>query len=237
MPDTDRGRLEDLLFNALAGVVQSGPFTGMVLPRQSAWKETRLAPLLLGCYEEELHGLIEQQILRIGALEGHPKIVVVGAAEGYYAIGLKNRLPKATVYALEPNPESVAILKDAAATNKADIIIGAPLKEVFASPDFVFMDCEGAEVEYLDYEKFPALHNAHVLVEIHNLSNQNTSSILLERFRGSHRIVSYREGPRDPNKYEQLANMSSDVRWLAVSEGRPCLMNWFSMTPKGVLLS
>ena len=229
--------LNDWLFVELDGVVQSGPFKGMVLPRESAWKETHLAPLLLGCYEEELHGLIDQQINRMKDWDRAPNIVVVGAAEGYYAIGMKRRLPKANVYAIEPSNESLSILKAAAAANDTDIIVGASLGEVFAAPDLVLMDCEGAEVEYLDYEKFPALANAHVIVEIHNLPNQKTDDILLNRFRGTHRMVMYMEGPRDPNRYPSLFGTISDYRWLAVSEGRPCLMSWFSMTPKGVLQS
>ncbi len=80
--------LNDWLFVELDGIVQSGPFNGMKLPRESAWKETHLAPLLLGCYEEELHGLIEQQISRMKDFDRAPNIVVVGAAEGYYAIGM-----------------------------------------------------------------------------------------------------------------------------------------------------
>jgi tRNA G37 N-methylase Trm5 len=166
-----------------------------------------------------------------------PNIVVVGAAEGYYAIGMKCRLPKAKVYAIEPSNESISILMNAAAANQAEIIVGAPLGEVFAAPDLVLMDCEGAEVEYLDYEKFPMLASAHVIVEIHNLQGQNTDGILLDRFRGTHRVVMYMEGPRDPNRFACLSGMTSDYRWMAVSEGRPCLMSWYSMTPKGVLVS
>ena len=229
--------LNDWLFVELNGVVQSGPFKGMALPRESAWKETNLAPLLLGCYEEEIHGLIDQQVNRMKDWDRSPNIVVVGAAEGYYAIGMKRLMPKANVYAIEPSNESLSILKEAAAANHADIIVGAQLGEVFSAPDLVLMDCEGAEVEYLDYEKFPALVNAHILVEVHNLINQDTANILLDRFRGTHRVVMYMEGPRDPNRFACLSGMSSDYRWMAVSEGRPCLMSWFSMTPKGVLKS
>ena len=236
---SDTGRikreLNDWLFVEVDGVVQSGPFKGMKLPRASAWKESHIAPMLLGCYEEELHGLIEQQINRLK--EKEPNIIIVGAAEGFYAIGMKLRLPKAKVYAIEPNDDSLLILKGAADENGVEIVVGAQLAEVFASPDLIIMDCEGAEVEYLDYEKFPALANAEIIVEVHDLPGQATSGILLDRFRGTHRIVMYMEGPRDPNKHQWLVNMSSDYRWMAVSEGRPCVMSWFSMTPKGVSLS
>lgn len=225
------------LYNVTAGVVQSGPFAGMVLPREVAWRESFLPPLLLGCYEEELHGLIEQQITRLKDWERSPNIVVVGCAEGYYAVGLAQRLPKATVYALDIDEKALEITGRAAKDNGVKLRIGAPLCEVFASPDLIIMDCEGAEVEYLDLDKFPALAGAHTIVEIHNSATQQTEDILLNRFRGTHRIDMLFEGPRNPNKHKQLCGLSSLYRWIAVCEGRPCLMAWFSMTPRGMSLA
>ncbi len=229
--------LDDWLFEQAGGVVLSGPFEGMKLPRNTHWKEAHRSPLLLGCYEEELHGVIEQQINRLKNWERQPNIVVVGCAEGYYAVGLARRLPKAIVYAIDSDDRSLALASIVADENGVELHIGATLREVFSSPDLVIMDCEGAEVEYLDFDKFPALASAHIIVEIHNLIGQQTDSILLERFRGTHRIDMLLEGPRNPNKYKELCGMTSEYRWMAVCEGRPCLMGWYSMTPRGMSVS
>ena len=227
-------KLEDYLYAKVGGRVLSGPFKGMQLLRDVTWRETYLPPLLLGCYEEELHGVIDQQINRLNAFERTPNIVVVGCAEGYYATGLACRIPKARVYAIDNDDTAVEITNKTAKANGATLRTGCPLGEVFEAPDFVVMDCEGAEVEYLDLDKFPALANAHIVVEIHNYKGQKTDDILLERFRGTHRITLIAEGPRNPNNYMQLCPLSSDTRWMAVSEGRPCLMGWYSMTPRGM---
>lgn len=49
-------------------------------------------PNLVGSYESELHLQIEQLILE------RPQVVIdVGCAEGYYAVGLAQRLPDATI--------------------------------------------------------------------------------------------------------------------------------------------
>ena len=226
--------LEDYLYNEVQGHVQSGPFTGMSLLREVAWVETYLPPLLLGCYEEELHGVINQQIIRLNKFERTPNIVVVGCAEGYYAVGLACRIPKARVYALDKEDTALEISTKAAKANAAQLCTGRSLDEVFEAPDFIVMDCEGAEVEYLNLDKFPALANAQIIVELHNYDGQKTDDILLERFRGTHRIDLIAEGPRNPNNYKQLCPLPSDHRWLAVSEGRPCLMGWYSMTPRGM---
>ena len=237
---TTRDALDDWLYDQTAGVVQSGPFDGMRLLRETSWKEARLAPMLLGCYEEELHGVIEQQIARLKKWERAPNVVVVGCAEGYYAVGLKRRLPKANVYALDTDDRALDIMALAARENEVELIVGAALDVVFAAPDLIVMDCEGAEVAYLDVDKFPSLVGAHIIVEIHNFAEENghpeqkTDDILLERFRGTHRIDLLMEGPRNPNKHKQICNMSSDGRWMAVNEGRPCLMGWYSMTPRGM---
>ena len=235
--NTIKKELDDWLYTELEGVVQSGPFADMVLRHETSWSETRLAPMLLGCYEEELHGLIEQQVTRLKRWERPPNIVVVGCAEGYYAIGLKLRLPHAKVYALDSDDKALAIMKHTALDNDVEVIVGADLSEVFAAPDLIVMDCEGAEVTYLDHNKFPALVGAHIIVEVHNLEGQPTDEILLERFRGTHRIDMVFEGPRNPNKFKQLCGMTADYRWMAVSEDRPCLMSWYSMTPRGMTLS
>ena len=229
--------LEAWLYEITGGVVQSGPFEGMKLPRQMAWPDTYLPPMLLGCYEEELHGIITQQIDRLKAWERPPKIVVVGCAEGYYAVGLARRLPNAIVYALDIDDKALEIAIEAAELNGVKLITGASLEEVFAAPDLIIMDCEGNEITYLNLDKFPALSSAHILVEIHNLPAQDTDDIILERFRGVHRIDMIMEGPRNPNKYRQLCVLPSNYRWMAVCEGRPCWMGWFSMTPRGMNVS
>ena len=107
-------------------------------------------------------------------------------------------------------------------------------------PDLIIMDCEGNEVFYCDTERWPQLCGVHMIVEAHNFlpsdvhPGQKTDDILVERFRGSHRINMVVEGPRNPNRHQLLAYMTSDYRWLAMSEGRPCLMGWLVMEPRGL---
>lgn len=230
--------LTEWLYKAVDGVVQSGPFAGMKLLRETAWTSTYLPPLLLGCYEEELHGEVERQVTRLGRLK-NPIISVVGCAEGYYAIGFKRRLPKATVYAVDSEEKCMAICGKAGVANAVSLTFGVPV-EVFMRADLIFMDVEGAEVAYLDPEKLPQLRDRHIIVEVHDFGKdlQETPEILLDRFRGTHHITMLVSGgPRNPSKYPWLCAMHSDYQWLAVSEGRPCLMCWYVMEPKGMVLT
>ncbi|MFZ0867804.1 MAG: hypothetical protein WAN06_14225 [Candidatus Sulfotelmatobacter sp.] len=233
-----KSQLTDWIYHEVDGVVQSGPFTGMRILPDTSWKDSYLVPMLLGSYEEELHGEIERQINRLKKLAA-PKIVVVGAAEGYYAIGLKCRIPQATVFVVEPDEVALEICGRAATLNGVSVVV-APLNVAMESPDLIVMDCEGNEIHYCDLAQWPQLRGTYLIVEAHNFlpsdtqPEQKTDDILVERFRSTHWITMLVEGPRNPNKHQLLVHMTSDYRWLALSEGRPCLMGWLVMEPKGV---
>lgn len=231
-----KASLDAFVYARTRGVVQSGPFEGMKLLDTLAWKESRLSPLVLGCYEEELHGELERQIARLAKLSA-PLVVVIGSAEGYYAVGLKRRLSKAVVQALDPDENANAICRRNAELNDVELVINPAPEESTKTPDLLFLDCEGHELTYLDPEKYSWVRGVHVVVEVHDFEHQNTGAILLERFRGSHRITAVFEGPRNPNRFPLLTGLSSDCRWLAVSENRPITMYWYIMEPRGVSLS
>jgi hypothetical protein len=223
----------DWVFEQTGGVVQSGPFRGMKVLHETSWHKGALAPMLLGTHEQELHGVLEQEIERLGKLS-MPVIANIGCAEGYYAVGLARRLPQAEVWAVDVDWEALAITERTAGPNNVWVWRTASAELVLSklSLDFVFMDCEGAEIHYLDVEKYPALRGAHVLVEVHQTFEQDTGHILVEKMVPTHNVVAIVEGARNPNDFHFLCHESSLVRWLAVCENRPCRMAWFLITPK-----
>ena len=225
--------LDDFVYEKTNGVVQSGPFKGMKLPREQSWLDGCISPMLLGVHEEELHGLIEEEITRLSTMS-NPVIVNVGCAEGYYAVGLKMRLPKATVWAIDVDEEALRICRETAEINGVEVVTSNNVKSAFEAPDFVMMDCEGAEVEYLDYERWPMLLKARIIVEIHNRRNPpaDTGEIIFNRWNVVDQIIICVEGARDPNKFDFLCYFPSAVRWMAVCENRPCRMAWYAMQQK-----
>jgi hypothetical protein len=222
------------LFNQLEGTVQTGPFQGMKMIQETAWDDY-LSPYLLGCYEEELHGEFERQIRRLQQMP-NPRISVLGCAEGYYAIGLKRRVPHAEVFAIDKDEEAIRICARAAEVNGVELTFNATVGDYLDS-DLLVLDVEGNEIIYLDPELMPKLLQMTAIVEIHDWPvgpiNKRVSELILDRFRGTHHIVLLTEGGRNPNRYPALCHMTSDYRWLAVSEGRPTLMGWYVMEPKG----
>jgi hypothetical protein len=213
--------------------VQSGPFRGMRLPSTAtSWGDGDLAPKLLGCYEAELHEAIEHAIAR------KPDVVVnVGCAEGYYAIGLAQRLPDARVYAFDIDPAAQALCAAAGAENGVgDRLIvegecdGPRLAELAGAGDrvLILMDCEGAELQLLDAKTVSALAGCDVIVECHDFIDRTITPGLTALLGENHDLGSLREGPRDPAQFPVLKSLGSLERWICVCEFRPEVMNWIT---------
>jgi hypothetical protein len=188
--------------------VSGGPFAGLVYPDRAPLS---LVPKLLGIYERELHGAIE------AAIRTEPEVIVnVGAADGYYAVGLARRCPDATVIAYEADPAQRDLCRRVAAANGATIEIRGPAERLDApSGALVVMDCEGCERALLDRPL-----DATVIVELHDFIDASVGEAIAERFADTHEVEIVPTGPQPPH---------SD---LALSEYRPGPMRWAVMTPR-----
>lgn len=226
-----RQRLDDEIYEKTNGVVQAGPFKGMQLYPDRGWPESSLSAELLGFFEAELHEDVEQEIARLEKLPVQ-RIANVGCAEGYYAVGLGKRLPKATVYVIEPDERSLHIARKNAENNSVWLVT-APEEDAFHVVDLIVMDCEGAELDYLDPVKHPSLTKATIIVELHPpRGGPDPAAILRERFIETHNGKIIVEGGRNPNASPLLWGKTSLERWLAVCESRPCIMTWAVLRPK-----
>jgi hypothetical protein len=165
--------------------VASGPFKGTVLDYEALPVHT--APKLLGTYEKEIAGFIEDAIVR------RPKSVLnVGSSDGYYAVGLARRLPEATIFASDADPKSLAATRRNAELNAvADRLVAigilhpGGLGEFLRKPhSLVVMDCEGAEFKLLDPKRDPNLVTADIIVEIHE--DRGDPLQLARRFTATH---------------------------------------------------
>ena len=88
------GFLTQLVEQRTGRRVRGGPFVGMNYVNRSCG--SAYLPKLLGTYERELHWCVENICSMKPGL-----ILNVGAAEGYYAIGLARRNPQARVIGFE----------------------------------------------------------------------------------------------------------------------------------------
>ena len=194
--------------------VSGGPFAGLRYPGVGPHS---LAPKLLGAYERELHGAVED------AIRSRPETIVnVGAADGYYAVGLARRCPGARVVAYEADAEQRALLAEMAALNGVAIeIAGVARREDLAglAAALVVMDCEGCERELLGRGETAWLAGAAVIVELHDVYDPGVGDVIVRRFAATHDVTVIPSGPQPPA-----------TRLL--SEQRPGPMCWAVMTPR-----
>ena len=218
--------------------VLEGPFVGMRYPGFAAVGST-LLPKLLGTYEHELHPFIEE-------LSGMkiPKIVDVGCAEGYYAVGLALRFPETIVRAHDIDPEARRLCAALAERNGVldrVSVLGACgpdslLAEDFSEGGLVIADCEGYERQLFNPEVAYHLRRAHVLIELHDYLDRSITPHIQTAFSRTHEVTLV-PSTTDEWKVENLRSIIIEGstpfdRMVAFAEGRREVMDWALIRPR-----
>jgi protein-L-isoaspartate O-methyltransferase len=217
--------------DAVGDVVRSGPSTGLEYPDWAMTEVDLYSPKVLGTYEDEIHAALET------LLERRPRQVInIGAAEGYYAVGLAGRLPDATVHAFELDERLRSQLKTIAAHNgvadRVRIHGECDLRalEALAGPDtLIVSDCEGAELVLLDPVALPALMATEMLVETHDLLVEGATQVIADRFTATHFVGRADSTPRFVDDVPGLDFMPLVSQQLAVSEFRRGPQAWLTL--------
>lgn len=218
--------LDTELYRATGGTVQRGPFKGLKLGPLLCHGEA--SPKLLGCYEEEIHDALERCIARNPA-----KVVNIGSAEGYYAVGLARRLPTVPVVAFDPLEPAQTLTRFNAQLNEQVIEVRGlatldALQEALIPRSLIVCDCEGAEVDLMNPAQLPTLAECDFIVECHDFLKPGLANELMQRFSQTHALEHISEGARNPNGEPTLRKLHSVFRWLAVCENRPECMSYLA---------
>jgi len=220
--------------------LSQGPFQGMRYIALAYCSE--VLPKILGTYESELAPAIETICSSYC-----DRIVDIGAAEGYYAVGMAIRNPHAEIVAFELNPSGRHYLRRLARRNGVSERItiqgectpdslGDALKG--ANRPAVICDCEGAETRLLDPDRIDQLRRALILVETHDGMETNgavlegITSGLQSRFAATHQIevIASRARRREDLPRDAIALTDADAE-AAMDEGRPW-GQWLFLQPK-----
>jgi Methyltransferase FkbM domain len=225
----------DRLFNS---TVKYGPFHGLKLTTEAWWSETDRAAQLLGLYEQEILESLER------IPDEYDVFIDLGAADGYYGIGvLINNLFKRS-YCFEQNLTSRKLIEKNAISN--DVRDRIEIRG-FASKTFykeipsdiidrsvLFIDIEGAEFNLLDKETFQAFSKSIVFIELHEWFFEDGDE-KVQKLRNdaaaTHKATELTMTSRDLSKFGELKKLHDDDRWLICSEGRGQMMTWLRFEP------
>ena len=221
--------------------IVAGPFQGIRM-ELSGLSSRHLLCYLLGSAEIELRDVIGRIIDR-----GYRTILNIGAADGYYAVGLAVRSPGTHVEAFEALPAFHPIVERSARANGVQgriVLRGAcdanALRhhlQTDVRPSLVLIDIEGGEAELLDPLAVPQLRQVDILVETHDAFVPHVTETLIDRFQPTHHIECYTARPRQLNDFP-ADFLPTLKRWLPhlvvelMDERRTGLQHWLFLTAK-----
>jgi hypothetical protein len=213
--------------------VRHGPFRGMEYPQELLGMTSAMVPKLLGAYECELHEVIEQ-----AAGGSYDAVVNIGAAEGYYAIGLARRLPDAVVHAFEADRRLQARCRQLAAANGVldrvwvrGVCGAGELREFAGRRLLVICDCEGCEFEIFG-RVGGDLDGSTLVVELHDFVDAGASAELAHFLESTHDVQMLVSESRQPPAYPELREVGAREQRFALTENRPKQTRWAVCRPR-----
>ena len=216
--------IQNTLVQASGTTVQQGLLKGLdFLPHSS---EGCHVAKLLGTYEQPLQEPLKALLLE----SSYERVINIGCAEGYYAVGLARILGDALSYAYDTDAKARDACMALAVKNniKERVIVG----ELFTHSDFaifsgkkslVFCDIEGAEKQLLDPALAPGLAELDIVVESHECLVPGITRLLMERFGKTHNIIKIED-----NGMRHLESMPAWFYKLAHLDQLLCTWEWRS---------
>ena len=234
-----RSRISKEIFHQCSETVQYGPFTGLKLTSNTWWGGNDLGSMCIGLYEKELLEFFHSDYLK-----DRDTFIDIGAADGYYAIGLLNskRIKKAVCFELTSEgrdtinqnwnlngkPGNIEIKGDVFKDFKSNV------KTIDFKRTIVLIDIEGSEFLFLNTEVLKILKNAVIAIEIHNWipDFMNTYTTFIRKASQFFDIEILERQERNTLMFEELRSLTDDNRLLLTSEARPCVMRFLILKPK-----
>ncbi len=209
-------------------IVRNGPFQGMTYIDTASCSV--LLPKILGSYEEPIHSWV------LDLDKAYKKILDIGCAEGYFAVGFAFKGYAELVLAYDIDSDAIIKARALADINKlqSEIIFKSccnhrELMQHGGSETLIFCDIEGEELNLLDPIKCPILKKTDIIFEAHDCFTKNLTDKVTDRFLDTHRINIIVDCKRNMQKYRLLDRCPSDIAEKIIDERRPRGMKWIKM--------
>ena len=232
-------RVSTEVYDMCGGYVTNGPFKDMKLSKSSWLPGLDLGSMCLGLYER---GLLDSIVEEFNNSERR-LFIDIGAADGYYAIGLLNAqlVSKAICFELRTISQE-SIINNWKVNNEPGSIevYGDVLKnfeKIYHLENqnaVILIDIEGVEFELFKQIDLKYLQNAVIYIEIHNWVENFDKEY--EEFLISadeyFNVEIVKSKLVDLDNIPMLRSFTDDNRFSLYSESRPCAMRFLKLIPK-----
>ena len=221
------------------GRVALGPYKNTQIIPEEKWSFD-LGSKILGVYEKQ----VQEVINNLSKKKKIKTLVNFGAAEGFHLTGLiKNRILKrclafeiddTTKKTLKKNIKLNKIEKKVKIFSEANFNITNKLINPIELKKTLFLiDIEGVEYKIITENNLKFFKTSYLLIEKHPFMEKNKNKKLnFDKLLKKHFIIeNIKNSQRNPFMNE-LKNLNDDTRWILMSEGRPCEMEWILCHPK-----
>jgi hypothetical protein len=201
------------LVEKIGNRIYFGPFSGIIIPKES--NSLLTISEILGLYESCLHSkftdLLNQDI---------SNVILVGGNNGYYAAGISYLFNPEILNIYESESKFHPIINSWFLENKLSQIniLGKATSEEFGSIeskiDFLFMDCEGYEIELLNPQLFLWQQKTEILLELHPFYVSNLIAKISSKFKKTHNIEIIYDDFDEDAKIEKILNgLDLDIKF------------------------
>lgn len=229
--EIDNRNIVKLIFGNSTPKVLNGPFKDLNYLRVSAGSV--LLAKLTGSYEEPILDIIE----KIVSENKHQKIIDIGSAEGYYAVGLAKLLPDCQITAIDTDGYARYLCKKLSKLNNTNNVL--VLKEFTENiilesnkvETLIICDIEGDELFLMNPNLYKSLLNCDLLIECHDFIKDGTTKTLIEYYEKTHSVESIVDYKGRVRQYE-IPNLEYAAKLNLFNEKRPDGMNWLYLKKK-----
>ena len=230
----------NLVYKEYGNKIAFGPFAGMSLSLDPWWGSYDQISKILGEYEKE----VLNKLCNFLKLNQNTIFIDIGAADGFYAIGVAYKNLAKHVYAFEISLKGQEELKKNSLTNKCNHKITIQGKANFENlykisnelnNAVIIIDIEGDEYNFLEEKILKLFKFSYLIVELHPNKIKNGQILenhLIDRAKGYFKVSKiYREDLK-PNSFKIFNQLPDDERLLVFSEGRSRNPKWLVLEPK-----
>lgn len=220
-------------------VVQEGLFTGMQISSDPWWGRFDIASKALGRYEHHIQKVLEQVVSTRSV-----DFVDIGAADGYFAIGMALQKNVKHVHAFEMSHkgrERLNLMINKNGCSAKCSIYGHASSEGIINclgatrVGVVLIDIEGGEYDLLTKALLNFLSSCWIIVELHPwVVSSEKSEEFLNNISTYHDVRFLTRESYDPDQISVLFGLNDDQRLLALSEGRGKRMEWAYLCPREI---